>query len=154
MTNATRVSTVLVAVLSLGVLGSCSADGPTADSSDDAAAVTTDAAPTATDAAPADTTAAPVAPNGEVVDVIAIDNTFRPETVEVSAGTEVRWTNSGRNEHNVLPIEGADWGVQTEDFAPQDVYSHVFTTPGTYAYYCSIHGTTEVGMVGTVVVTD
>ena len=90
---------------------------------------------------------------GVEVEVSAIDNTFRPETIEVEAGTEVVWTNDGRNDHNVLPVEGDDWGVEAEDFAPDDEYRHRFTEPGTYPYYCSLHGTTTKGMVGTVVVT-
>jgi plastocyanin len=103
-----------------------------------------------------DTTVAPaepVAPNGEVVQVRSLDNTFRVADIEIVAGTEVWWTNSGRNEHNVLPVdENEDWGVATEDFVPGDEYRHVFGLPGTYLYYCSIHGTTTVGMVGSVTV--
>lgn len=90
---------------------------------------------------------------GVEVEVSAIDNTFRPEEIEVAAGTEVLWTNDGRNIHNVLPVEGAAWGVEVTDFEPGDEYRHRFTEPGTYSYYCSLHGTTEAGMVGTVVVT-
>ena len=92
-------------------------------------------------------------PNGEVVQVRSLDNTFRPEDVEVVAGTEVWWTNNGRNEHNVLPTDDtATWGVEVEDFQPGDEYRLVFDTPGVFPYYCSIHGTKEVGMVGTVIV--
>jgi plastocyanin len=90
---------------------------------------------------------------GVEVRVSSIDNTFRPETLEVAAGTEVRWTNDGRNEHNVLPVEGDEWGVAVESFEPGDEYVHRFTEPGTYAYYCSLHGTTTQGMVGTIEVT-
>ena len=87
--------------------------------------------------------------------VQAIDNSFRPEEVTVAAGTEVVWTNDGRNEHNVLPADEAEsWGVQVTDFEPGDEYRHRFTEPGTYAYYCSLHGTKDKGMVGTIVVTD
>ncbi len=93
-------------------------------------------------------------PNGETVVVLGLDNTFREETIEVEAGTEVLWENRGRNDHNVVPVdETADWGVEVEDFTPGDEYSLVFDTPGEYPYYCSIHGTAEVGMIGTVVVT-
>lgn len=90
---------------------------------------------------------------GVTVDVQAIDNTFRPAEVEVAAGTEVVWANDGRNEHNVLPVESEDWGVEADAFAPGDDYSHRFTEPGTFDYYCSLHGTTTKGMVGTIVVT-
>jgi plastocyanin len=91
---------------------------------------------------------------GVMLEIDSLDNTFRPGEVEIVAGTEVRWTNTGRNDHNVLPVEGDDWGAEVDDFAPGDTYAHRFTEPGTYPYYCSLHGTTTRGMVGTVVVTD
>jgi plastocyanin len=85
--------------------------------------------------------------------VQVLDNTFRPEEVEVAAGTEVVWDNGGRNDHNVLPVEGDDWGVEADEFGPGDTYRHRFTERGTHPYYCSLHGTTTKGMVGTIVVT-
>jgi plastocyanin len=93
--------------------------------------------------------AAPVLVDDEVA-VQALDNTFRPEEITVAAGTEVVWTNDGRSVHNVLPVEGDDWGVEAGDFGPDAVYGHRFTEPGTYRYYCSLHGTTTAGMVGVV----
>ena len=33
-------------------------------------------------------------------------------------------------------------------------YEHTFSEPGVYHYYCSIHGTTTAGMVGSVTVAD
>jgi plastocyanin len=96
--------------------------------------------------------AAPVLVDDEVA-VQALDNTFRPEEITVAAGTEVVWTNDGRSVHNVLPVEGDDWGVEADDFGPDAVYGHRFTEPGTHRYYCSLHGTTTAGMVGVVEVT-
>ena len=91
--------------------------------------------------------------NGEVVDVVALDNTFRPEQVEIVAGTEIRWENRGRNDHDVVPGgDVLDWGVDIAGFAPGDDYSRLFDTPGEYRYFCSIHGTEDVGMIGTIVV--
>ena len=99
------------------------------------------------------TTIAPVPPNEEVVQVRSLDNSYRLADIEVAAGTEVWWTNNGRNDHNVLPVDDTQtWGIDTEDFAPGDEYRHVFDTPGTYLYYCSIHGTKTVGMISSVVV--
>ena len=89
---------------------------------------------------------------GVTVEVEAVDNSFRPENIEVPAGTEVVWTNKGRNEHNVLHVDGDDWGVEVEDFQPGASYSHTFDEAGVYRYYCSIHGTTDAGMIGTIVV--
>jgi plastocyanin len=86
--------------------------------------------------------------------ITALDNSFRPENIEVAAGTEVVWTNKGRNEHNVLHVEGDEWGVEVDDFQPGAVYSHTFDAAGVYRYYCSIHGTTDAGMIGTIVVTE
>lgn len=96
------------------------------------------------------------APNGEVVEVRSLDNTFRLETIQIEAGTEVLWINGGRNEHNVLPVDEvaafAGFRVEREDFTPGDRYSYVFDTPGVFPYYCSIHGTQNAGMIGTVIV--
>lgn len=94
-------------------------------------------------------------PNGETVDVRSLDNSFIPQAIEIEAGTEVNWINGGRNDHNVLPVdESLEWGVDRDTFVPGTEYAHVFDTPGVYPYYCSIHGTAEVGMVGTVIVTE
>jgi plastocyanin len=87
-------------------------------------------------------------------DVAALDNSFRPEDIQVRPGTTVVWTNRGRNDHDVLPTEGDAWGVEVADFTPGDVYSATFDEPGTYDYYCSIHGTKTAGMIGTVVVAE
>ena len=93
-----------------------------------------------------------IPPTGVVVTVVAIDNTFRPSVVEISVGDEVLWENRGMNEHDVLHVDGDEWGVEVADFQPGDVYLHQFSEPGEYRYYCSIHGTETVGMVGTVIV--
>jgi plastocyanin len=95
-----------------------------------------------------------VAMEGDEVAVTSLDNTFRAPAIEVRPGTTVVWTNKGRNEHDVLPSDGDGWGVEVEDFQPGDVYRHTFDEPGTYRYYCSIHGTTTEGMVGAVVVAE
>jgi|Tabmets5t2r1_1033131.scaffolds.fasta_scaffold00081_5 plastocyanin len=85
-------------------------------------------------------------------EVTGLDNSFRPENIQVPAGTEVVWTNKGRNEHNVLHVDGDDWGVEVDDFQPGASYAHTFDEAGVYRYYCSIHGTTDAGMIGTIVV--
>jgi plastocyanin len=96
----------------------------------------------------------PVEPTGVVVPVIALDNSFRPEVIEISVGDEVLWENRGLNEHNALFVVGDDWGVEVEQFQPGDVYALVFTEPGEYDYFCSIHGSETVGMIGTVIVSE
>jgi len=91
------------------------------------------------------------APTGVVVPVVALDNSFRPQALEVHVGDTVSWENRGNNDHNVLSIED-EWGVEVTEFAPGAVFTHVFTEPGEYAYYCSIHGSKQAGMVGTITV--
>ena len=100
-----------------------------------------------------DASPATVAATGETATVQAVDNSFVPEELTIAAGTEVTWENRGRNDHNIIPeVEDDPWRVDTEAFAPGDTASWVFTTPGTYRYYCSIHGTIDAGMPGVIVV--
>jgi plastocyanin len=135
-----RASLAALVLGSAAALAACGGDG--AGASDDLSTASGSVASTGS-----------VAPTGVVVPVIALDNTFRPQNLEVHVGDTVSWENRGINEHNVLSIEGSDWGVEVADFQPGDVYTHVFTEPGEYAYYCSIHGTEQAGMVGTLTVT-
>lgn len=84
-------------------------------------------------------------------EVVARDNTFVDEYIEVKAGTKVTWTNRGRTEHNVIPVEaGSFTEIPTDELEPKASASVTFTTPGDYAYYCSLHGTKTKGMVGAV----
>jgi len=95
------------------------------------------------------------------VEVTARDNVFEPKEIRIDPGTTVRWSNQGRNDHNVLDAS-AGWsdatplppgfGAETEDFHPGSSYDFTFDEPGTHAYYCSIHGTENSGMFGTIVV--
>ena len=114
------------------------------------------------------TTIETVPANGEVVNIQALDNSFRPVDFEIAAGTEVMFDNRGRNDHNILPDTIKDdagltallasdtsptaWGVASPDFVPGDTYSHLFNVPGVYKYYCSIHGAPGAGMYGTLTV--
>ena len=82
--------------------------------------------------------------------------TFAPDPIEVEAGTTITFTNGDDIDHTVtagtredptpevfdgpLPEEGSTFEVTLDE-------------PGTYDYYCSLHGTTTAGMVGSIVVT-
>ena len=143
MMKTLRVSSVIVATI---LLVSCGAD------SQDSGVATIETFPA----------------NGEVVNIQALDNSFRPVDFEIAAGTEVMFDNRGRNDHNILPDTVKDdaglttllasdtsptaWGVASTDFVPGDTYSHLFNVPGTYNYYCSIHGAPGAGMYGTLTV--
>ena len=102
----------------------------------------------------APTTTVAVSLTGVTVRVRAIDNNFRPKSLEAKVGDLVEFSNGGRNDHDVTPSDkGAKWGVVLADFVPKATYSHVFTEPGVYEFYCTIHGTNKVGMVGSITVT-
>jgi plastocyanin len=98
---------------------------------------------------PATTT---IAPQSGVVAVQALDNRFEAKAITITAGSTVTWTNDGANAHDVVSAEGTDFGVRPDAFKPDATYSATFATTGTYAYYCSLHGTATRGMTGTIVV--
>jgi plastocyanin len=83
--------------------------------------------------------------------VEVVDNSFDAENIQVAAGTNVVWSNRGRNVHDIIPIaDNSDWGVGPDSFGPGGVYEHIFDEPGTHRYTCSLHP----GMTGAVVVED
>jgi plastocyanin len=146
-----RVTLAALGALLALALASCGGDDSAADDGggDDGGGLAGDTTG-GDDGAPEDV----VVMEGTEVSVRSLDNTFQPERIQVAPGTTVTWTNDGRNEHDVLSVEGDDWGVEVEEFQPGDSYSHTFDEPGVYEYYCSIHGTTTAGMIGTLVVEE
>jgi plastocyanin len=93
-----------------------------------------------------------VVPRSGTIAVQALDNRFEAKEITITAGSTVTWTNDGVNVHDVVPAEGTDFGVKPIDFKPDATYSTTFATPGSYAYYCSLHGSATKGMTGTVIV--
>jgi len=80
------------------------------------------------------------------VEVSVIDNTFEPSFLQVSPGTRLILTNNGRNKHNVMPVVADSFEkVPTDDFAPGKKASILApSSPGDFAFYCSIHGTKKL----------
>jgi amicyanin len=77
---------------------------------------------------------------------VAIDNfTFNPQNVTVKSGTTVTWTNKDDIPHAIAAV-GKQFKSKVMD--TDNSYSFTFTTPGTYAYFCSLHP----HMTGTIVV--
>jgi plastocyanin len=106
-----------------------------------------------TDVAAGGGSATTAALSDETVFILAVDNSFNPEEQTVPAGATVVWENRGRNDHDIVPEDpDAPWAVGEEAFAPGDTAEFRFTEPGTYRYYCSIHGTIDVGMPGVLIV--
>ena len=61
---------------------------------------------------------------------------FRGDTVTVSTGQAVRWTNSDPLEHTVT-FDGAEPG--SPPIPPNGSFVHRFDKPGTYTYHCTPH---------------
>ncbi|MGW2253946.1 cupredoxin domain-containing protein [Kitasatospora sp. NPDC001660] len=78
--------------------------------------------------------------------VTVVNYAFSPSTLTVSAGTTVTWTNNDADAHTVTSSGSGPLNSGTLNQGAS--YSYTFTTPGTYAYICSIHPF----MHGTVVV--
>ncbi len=79
------------------------------------------------------------------------DFAFVPSEVRIKAGTTVTWENVASRQHSATGVDGTfDTGL----FEPNDVRSFTFDQPGTYPYFCQIHGSVDglSGMVGVVVV--
>ena len=70
---------------------------------------------------------------------------FNPQTVYVTRGTTLTWTNNDSMAHTVTSNTNA---FASGVLNPGQTYSYTFTTPGTYQYHCAIHPS----MTGTLVV--
>lgn len=108
------------------------------------AARTTTAAvqPTTTTAQPTATTA-----QSGAVTIRVEDNAFAPESRTVPVGTEVTWQWAGSNPHSVVgTFAGAAVSSPTQN---SGTFKFTFTSAGTFAYQCGVHGQT---MSGTIVV--
>ena len=71
--------------------------------------------------------------------------TFAPPRLSVKAGTTVTWINDDDIPHTVASSSKL---FKSKALDTNDKFSFTFTTPGTYAYFCSVHP----HMTGTVVV--
>jgi plastocyanin len=118
------VKRLVVVVMAIGLVGlvACSSDGGSSTGSED-----------------------------EVVKTSEVDlpksYRFAPESIEVSAGSTVTWTNNDNFVHNVHLLDGSD---TTKDLPIGAKEMITFDTPGTYKYQCSLH---PAQMQGEVIVT-
>jgi LPXTG-motif cell wall-anchored protein len=93
--------------------------------------------------------------------VSIVDDAFSPKTITVHVGDIVTWSDNGHDPHTVTADSGA---FDSSPSCPSDVstclhfgstYSHTFSTAGTFAYHCKIHGAAGgIGMSGVVLVED
>lgn len=78
--------------------------------------------------------------------VVVKDFSFTPASMTVPAGTAVTWIFDDSAQHTVTATDKSFSSAALND---GHTYTHMFTTPGTYHYICSIHQY----MTGTITVT-
>jgi plastocyanin len=93
---------------------------------------------------------------------MTVDNVFDPKTITIKSGETVVWKNVSDLPHTVTAMSGiaataddASLPPNAQEFNSGVIpkgkdFSHTFTVPGTYKYFCIPHE--HLGMVGTVVV--
>ena len=96
-------------------------------------------APKATEAAAPAATVTQAAAPAEAAAQVGIDNfAFSPREITVAAGTRVTWVNHDDVPHtatsSVKPRTFDSGALDTDD-----TFSFVFTTPGTFDYFCAVH---------------
>ena len=68
---------------------------------------------------------------------------FVPDTLTVSKGTTVSWTNGDSTLHTVTSgsPEGGNSGTEFDSsyLAAGKTFQHLFNTAGTFDYYCTLH---------------
>jgi len=97
---------------------------------------------------------APGVARAATANVSVEDNAFAPVNITVNVGDTVEWTWAGANPHSVTADDGSfDSNPPPANFQTSGSFSHTFTAPGTYRYYCRVHGAPNgVGMSGTITV--
>lgn len=68
---------------------------------------------------------------------VKIDNfSFGPTALTVPVGTTATWTNRDDIPHTVVSTDNV---FKSKALDTDDKFSFVFSKPGTYSYFCSIH---------------
>jgi uncharacterized cupredoxin-like copper-binding protein len=115
-------------------------------------------------------------PRVQELNLTAMDMSFQPNALEVTAGVPVRltMTNEGALEHDfsilempmetmgatAVPMEGHDMTPMGEEaqlhmavaMGTSNTVEFTPTKPGTYEFFCTVPGHKEAGMLGTMVV--
>lgn len=96
---------------------------------------------------------------GPTVEVAMKNMAFQTETLEITAGTTVTWTNEDPFAHSVAygtpeTPAGERLFENSGDFMQGESFSYTFDEPGTYPIYCHTPGHYQAGMVMTVMVEE
>jgi plastocyanin len=81
---------------------------------------------------------APASPAGEAARVTIDQFAYGPRELTVPAGSRVTWVNRDDVPHTVTSADQPRrFNSGTLDTDGQ--FTHLFTTPGTYEYFCAVH---------------
>jgi plastocyanin len=139
-TRARRAAVILlVAPLALGACSSDDEEGSDPPAGDDGGSDSS---------AEETTTTGEIVNNAGTIDIA--DYSYSPDTLEVKVGEAVTFANGGAIPHTVTSEGG---GFENSDsIQPGDSFVAAFSEPGTYSYFCAIHGADR--MEGTITVVE
>ncbi|MGI8686135.1 MAG: LamG-like jellyroll fold domain-containing protein, partial [Acidimicrobiales bacterium] len=121
-----------------------------ADTTGPVAAISAPAAGATVTGTSAVTAAVTDAVDSAAAGVQVADNAFQAVSSTITAGSTVTWTKTGNNQHTVTADDGS---FDSGSMAPGATFSRTFATPGSYRFYCVIHGAAGgTGMSGVIVV--
>jgi plastocyanin len=89
------------------------------------------------------TGSSPTAPAPTSVDATIVSGGFTPNSINISIGSTVMWTNKDAAAHSIVADTGA---FSSGTIAPDGQYSYMFRSAGTFAY----HDGSNANMAGTV----
>jgi plastocyanin len=82
----------------------------------------------------------------QTVNVSIQSYAYSPNMITIQAGTTVRWTNLDNDRHSVTSAENPPL-FDSGQFTQNQWWEYTFNAPGTYTYFCSVHGTFMSGAV-------
>jgi len=100
---------------------------------------TTGTTPTTTSTAPAQSTATTANAKTVQIKIVKKDGkfSFDPESMTITKGTQVVWTNMTQAPHTVT--SDTNTFGSTSNLSENQQFMMTFTTAGTFAYHCNIH---------------
>src|SRR3972149_12134992 len=87
-------------------------------------------------------------PGDNTVDIR--DNLFSPQNLTVTLGRPVLWRQQGSSQHTVTsgsPTNNPGGLFDSGLLAPGSGFQFTFNAPGTYNYFCRVHGIAMTGSI-------
>jgi plastocyanin len=76
---------------------------------------------------------------------VSIQNfAFMPDTIRITAGSTVKWTNMDGMPHTATSLTSV---FNSGSISPGSAFQFTFATAGTFTYHCTIHDAMKAGVV-------